>query len=236
MRVDRRLILGGVAILLALVLAVQLWSGGEPAPEPVPVAAPPVAPPPPVATATPPAAPAVSPEGLRLFGVTGAGAIIGMPDGRQRLVMLGREVLPGLRLEVVRVDHAMLKSPAGDYRLDFTGVTAATPSAPAPAPASGPASEAAIRADVRRYQLGLEPRQAGGRITSHVVRPGQDLPVLRRAGLQPGDVILRVNDSEFDQERMMELAWTIANTDQVVFEIERNGQRMRLATQGGQAR
>lgn len=238
MRADRRLILGGVALLLALVLAAQVWRGGEAAPEPAHVPAPPAAPLPPVAAApAPSAAPVASPEGLRLFGVTGAGAIIGMPDGRQRLVRLGRDVLPGLRLETVRVDHALLKSSAGDYRLDFTGVTAATPAAPAAAPvASGPANEAAIRADVRRYQLGLEPRQVGGRITSHVVRPGQNLPVLQRAGLQPGDVILRVNDSEFDQERMMELAWTIANTDQVVFEIERNGQRMRLATRGGQTR
>lgn len=236
MRVDRRLILGGIAILLVLVLAVQLWSGDSAPPVPPPTSSPPPVPPPPVTAAPPPTAPAASPEGLRLFGVTGAGAIIGMADGRQRLVMMGRDVLPGLRLEAVRVDHALLKSSAGEYRIDFTGVTAATLAVQASAPASGPPSEAAVRADVRRYQLGLEPRQAGGRITSHVLRPGQNLPVLQRAGLQPGDIILRVNDSEFDQERMMELAWTVANADQVVFEIERNGQRMRLATQGGQAR
>lgn len=239
MRVDRRLILGGLALLLALVFAVQLWGGGNVPPTPQTVAPPS---PPPIAAApapaSPPAAPAASPEGLRLFGVTGAGAIIGTPDGRQRLVMLGRDVLPGLRLETVRVDHALLKSSAGDYRLDFTGITAAAaaPAAASLAPAAGAIDEAAVRADVRRYQLGLEPRQVGGRITSHVLRPGQTLPVLQRAGLQPGDVILQVNGSEFDQERMTDLAWTIANSDRVVFEIERGGQRLQLATRGGQAR
>ena len=59
--------------------------------------------------------------------------------------------------------------------------------------------------------------------------PGASLPLLERAGLRPGDVIVRVNGSQFDQERLEELAWTLANSDAVTFEIERDGRPQRLA-------
>lgn len=238
MRVDRRLILGGIAVLLALVLAWQLGGGGSekesvspvPPPQPSPAAAaPPMSPP-------APAIPAASPEGLRLFGVTGSGAIIGTGDGRQRLVRLQSDARPGLRLERIAVDHVVLWSTTGEFRLDFTGVSAAESRPAAGAAPSGPPGEAAVRADVLRYQLAFEPRRAAnGRTNSHILRPGQNLPALERAGLRPGDVVLRVNDSEFDSERLMDLAWTIANADQVSFDIERNGQPMRLSAPGGRA-
>lgn len=235
MRADRRLILGGVAALLALVLAWQLLGGGGEV-DPAPVVVPPQPAPVAVAPSTPPPAPtmpAVSPEGLRLFGVTGSGAIIGTADGRQRLVRLARDVLPGLSLERVAADHAVLRSATGEFRLDFTGVSTA---ASGPATGALPTGEAAIRADVLRYQLAFEPRRAAnGRTNSHILRPGQNLPALERAGLRPGDVVLRVNDSEFDSERMMDLAWTIANADQVNFDIERNGRPMRLSAPGGRS-
>ncbi len=221
---------GAIALLLALYL---LFSGPDrqSAPEPVSVAEPP--PPPPVAAAPVAPAPTPPPEGLRLHGVTGAGAIIAMADGSQRLVMIGREIVPGVRLQSVAVDHAILQSGASRYRLDFAGVSTVAGAAPS---ASGPSSEAATRAETLRYRLALAPRRVGGRITSHVVRPGAVLPDLQRAGLLPGDVILRVNGSEFDEERLLDLAWTVRNSDRVEFEIERGGRPMRLAGQGSRAR
>lgn len=228
----RLLLLGGVAGLLLLALAYVLLAGRDETPPRAPALPPPLS-----ATSAaqpvppPPVTPATSPEGLRLHGVTGAGAIIAMPNGNQRLVMLGRDVLPGLKLEHVRVDHAMLRSAAGVFRLDFTGITAANaPAAPVPVAA---ASDAAQREETLRYRLGLEPRRIGERIASHVVRPGANLPVLARAGLRPGDVILRVNGSQLDEERLEELAWTVANSERVEFEIEREGRPMRFATSGG---
>ena len=55
------------------------------------------------------------------------------------------------------------------------------------------------------------------------------MPALERAGLRPGDVIVGVNGSEFDEERMLELAWQIANSGRTEFEVERGGRRIRLA-------
>ena len=64
-----------------------------------------------------------------------------------------------------------------------------------------------------RYRLGLAPRRAGGRVTGFTVRSNVEMPALARAGIRPGDVIVGVNGSVFDEERMQELAWQIANSD-----------------------
>jgi len=221
---DRRLLIGGGAVIALLALVLLFGSSGDEAPAPV-------APPAPQQSVAPvasaPTAPAASPEGLRLYGVTGMRAIIGLAGGGQRLVAVGREVVPGLLLAAVRIDHAILRSSSGDYRLGFDGITAATGAAPQAA--AVPSGDAALREETLRYRLGLAPRQEGGRVTGHVVRPGASLRMLERAGLRPGDVIVRVNGSQFDQERLEELAWTLANSDGVTFEIERNGRPQRLA-------
>ena len=218
-----------------VVLLLITWWLTAPADEavapPAPIAV--TSPPAPVAatpTPTPPSVPAATPEGLRLFGLTGSGAIIGLPDGSQRLVRIGREVMPGLILAEVRQHSALLRSAAGEFQLDFQGVAAAAgqPLAAASA-ATAPASEAHLREETLRYRLGLAPRMAGGRGAGFTIRQGADLPALQRAGLRPGDLVLSVNGSVLDEERMLELAWTIANSERTEFEFERGGRRMRTA-------
>ena len=218
--------LGGVAVLLLMALGYRLLGGAEAPPLPVAEAPAAPAPAPQMAESPPPAPPTASPDGLRLHGVTGAGAIIAGADGRQRLVAIGREVLPGLTLARVSVDHALLRSARGDFRLDFAGTSAAA--APSAA-ALVPSGEAALREQTLRYRLGMAPHRVGGRIVGHQVRAGADLPALAGAGIRPGDVILTVNGSRLDQERLEELAWTLANSDRVEFEIARGGRSMRLS-------
>ncbi|MGE0179163.1 MAG: PDZ domain-containing protein [Sphingomonas sp.] len=220
---QRALIAGGVAASLAVLLLFSLGSPEPAQPPPAPVVAPPPTPVPTAAAAAP--ASAASPEGLRLHGVLGAGAVIGTAGDNQRFVSIGREAAPGLVLERIGLDHVMLRSAAGLFRLDFAGATAAGPAAPATAAPSG---EAALRAEALRYRLGLAPRQQNGQVTGHVVRPNAPMPALELAGVRPGDVIVSVNGSRFDQERMLELAWTMANSDQVAFEVERGGRRIQL--------
>lgn len=214
-----------MAALLALYL---LLGGGDGEPRPAsPVPPPPAATSPMTVAPSPPAAQTASPQGLRLYGVAGAGAIIALPDGGQRLIALGRDVLPGLTLVSVGVDHAMLRSSAGTYRLGFDGVTAGRGGPAAPGQPQG--SEAALRDETLRYRLSLAPVASDGRVTGHVVRPGASLPALERAGLRPGDVIRRVNGSVFNAEQLEELAWTLANSGDVRFDIVRDGQPLQLA-------
>lgn len=214
---ERRLLAAAGLVALILILF-SWWRQGPVLPRPAPPPA--VQAPPPVAAPATAPAPAPDLSGLRLHGLLVSGAIIGFADGRQRLVLIGREALPGLMLRRIEQSHAVLASAGGEARLGFDGPAVAAPAAPP--------GELAGREDALRYRLGLAPRRLGGRVTGFTVRRGADLPALGRAGIRPGDTILRVGGSELDEERMLELAWTIANSPRLEFEVERHGRRIRM--------
>jgi general secretion pathway protein C len=220
----------GLGLAGVAVAAWLLSPGPPPAPE-----APPPSPPPARATVAAAAAVAAPPsaEGLRLFGLLGGGAIIGFPDGRQRFVAVGRDVQPGLRVERVEQQFVVLGSAGGEVRLGFDGVRPIEGATAAVAASPAPATEAAQRDETLTYRLGLEPVRENGYVMGHRVRAGASLPSLQQAGIRPGDVIRSYNGSRMDEERLAELAWTIANSERVEFEIERDGRPMRLTLQGG---
>ncbi|MGQ0661016.1 MAG: hypothetical protein ACT4N3_09125, partial [Sphingosinicella sp.] len=138
-----------------------------------------------------------------------------MPDGAQRLIPVGRDVLPGLTLASVGVDHAVLRSSTATYRLGFDGVAAGQAGPAEPGQGQPHGDQAALRVETLRYRMGLQPVTTDGRVTGHIVRAGASMPALERAGLRPGDVIRRVNGSEFNGEQLEELAWTMANSNEV---------------------
>lgn len=221
-RRGRRLLLAA-GLLLILVLLYLLLRSASPPPLPAPPAALQAPQPPPPAPSPPAPAPDVS--GLRLHGLLASGAIIGFQNGNQRLVLVGREALPGLTLQRIEQNHAVFASSAGgEARLGFDG--------PGQAPAAAPPALAARRDESLPYRLGLAPRRAGGRVTGFTVRRGASLPALDRAGLRPGDVIVAVNGSAFDEERMLDLPWQIANSTRTEIEVERGGRRVRMALEG----
>ena len=188
----------------------------------------------PAAAAAPaPAAPAAELSQLRLAGIMGSGAIIAFPDGVQRAVPLGREFLPGVTLEKLEVSHVVLGAAGGDFRLDLNrfGATAASaPVAVAAAQAGGsePAGGRSERRQTFDLLLGMEQVKVDGGI-GHRIKADSDVPVLRRAGLRPGDTITRVNGSSFDQERLMELPWMLANSTGVEIEYVRDGRQAKAS-------
>lgn len=230
---EKRLIQGAVVLAIIVLLSLLLrggGGGGAPPPEPVaPVASTVAAPPPPAppvaAAPATPAMPAADLSQLRLYGLLASGAVIGYANGGQRLVTVGREALPGLTLVRVEQTHAVFQGAAGEIRLGFDGV-AQPPGQPVTAPA--PQGETGQREETLRYRLGLAPRMANGRVAGYTVRPNVDMPALARAGVQPGDVIVSVNGSNLDEERLQELAWTIANSSGTRFDVERGGRRLQL--------
>jgi len=226
---EKRLI--GAAALLLLLLILYLLIPGEDAPPAAPALAP-VAVSPPAPASAPASQPAPAPgaeiSGLRLHGLLASGAILSFADGSQRLVPVGREAMPGLRLERIEQNQAVFASAGGEVRLGFDDAAQAGEQA---APAA-PTARAPQQPDSLPYRLGLAPRRIGGRVQGFTVRPGADLPDLARAGIRPGDTILSVNGSVLDEERMLELPWQIANSTRLEFEIERGGRRLRLAPGG----
>ncbi|MGZ8998782.1 MAG: type II secretion system protein N [Allosphingosinicella sp.] len=175
-------------------------------------------------------APAPDLSQLRLHGLLATGAIIGTASG-QHLVRLGREVMPGVTLQEVRQQHAVLATETGRFELGFMGVSQgeeATGSAALASAGPGMTPAQAQRSAALQYRFGLESRREEGRTTGYAVRPGAEMPLLQRAGLRTGDVLIAVNGQTFDSdEKVMELAGEIAGSYNAEFEFLRNGRRMK---------
>lgn len=225
----RRIALGtGIGGFAAAAAASYAWLSASPAPQ-APAAAPEPAQPTPVAFQPPPApaVPTASTDGLILYGVSGASrgaaAIIGSRLGGQRVVAVGNDYRPGLKLAEVGVDYAVLQNGAQAVRLELSRYSAG---GSAKSTAALPAEEEQkIEAAVLRNIL--KPVMANNRIGGYALRAGESLPQLIRAGLRPGDVITSVNGSQLDEERMSELAWQMGNAAKTELVFMRNGKKMR---------
>lgn len=218
---------------IAAIAACYAWLSASPAarePAPAPWATTRAAPPFAVQPPQPAPAPAlVETDGLVLYGISGASrgaaAIIGSRLGGQRVVTVGGDYRPGLRLAEVGVDYALLTTGARGVRLELSrfgagGGARATASLPAE-------EEQKIEAAVLRSIL--KPVRINDRIGGYALKPGESLPQLIRAGLRPGDVLVSVNGSQLDEERMAELAWQMANATKTEFVFVRNGKKLRAA-------
>ena len=223
---ERGFVAAGLIAILAFVLYLLVRGDVEPEalPPPTPLLtpapAPIVAPPPVIAVMPPP--PALPPlvlHGVFAGGPGGGAAVIASGGGGQRVVRIGRPVAAGVVLTSVGRDHVLLDVGGAPMRLAF-GRAAEPAAAPAvPAQAAVPAGSSTTD-----YRLGLRPAAPDG--GGYVVKPDARLPLLAAAGLQPGDVIVSVNGSAFDEERLLDLSWQAANSDRVTFEYLRNGRKM----------
>jgi type II secretory pathway component PulC len=136
-------------------------------------------------------------------------------------------------LKEVALRHVIASGGAGDIRLDLNrpgGVavpTAIAGSTPAASP-TGP-TQASQQREPNQFQQGLQPMRTNGRVAGYSVKPGVSIPALEQAGLRPGDVVLGVNGSVLDEERLMELPWQIENSESTEFKFVRNGKKMKAA-------
>ena len=155
--------------------------------------------------------------GTRMDSAQARGAaIIAGPDGVQKSVAVGEEVVPGVTLKAVAFDHVTLDrgGSSEDLFLDQSGGggTVAAPAGdpaqnppPAPPPGAGgasapleipgggtiPASTPAISPQQLRSEINAIPRIDGGKVTGVTVR-GQGGAAFRAAGLRDGDIITTV--------------------------------------------
>lgn len=188
------------------------------------------------------AAPAPAEGGLSLFGVRsdgkgGGSAILGSADGAQTLYNLGEEVGGGLVLRVVAADHVVLTRGGSRVRLEFSDApsSSSAPFAPAPA-ASGPvlapassnpaASPGGLDPSQFLSAAALSPTMKDGQIAGYRVMARGRGEVLAQAGLQDGDVLIAVDGSSLNPERVSELPDLLSKADDVEVRFERNGQIM----------
>lgn len=190
-----------------------------------------------------PDAPAADTGGLALFGVrlgadpSRSTAIVGNADGSQASYAVGDQVAPGVTLASVAGGYVMLSRSGSQLRLSLPNAPAAlVPAAPLPLAASLPAqtadsAPAAVDPAQLLAQTGLRPRLRDGQADGYTVIPRGDGAMFRRAGLQPGDVLLTVNGQSLTPERIAEIDQILRSTPSVVVTLERGGERKTLTLQ-----
>jgi general secretion pathway protein C len=171
-------------------------------------------------------------------------AILAGPDGLQRSVSVGEEVVPGVVLRGVAFDHVTLERGGAreDLFLDQSTKTSVDAPAPAPAAALGalPGSDprvprdsdaggGAMSPDRLRTDITAIPQIEGGRVVGLTVR-GQGGNAFRASGLRDGDVVTQVAGrpvsgaadlDQFTRER--------APGGSVPVTVQRNGQAVALS-------
>jgi type II secretory pathway component PulC len=193
---------GGLALAAALVAILRR----EPDMPPDAAILPPVAAvSPPAASAPPPAQPVSATNtadlaltGLRI-GPDGGMAIIRM-GGRQYRLTPGRKLPGGLTLLRVETGRALLSGPGGEQVLAFPDAPAAS-AAPALPPGGDPTP----------WRLALTAVKNGNNVKGWRLGDLSGLPMLARAGLRPGDILLLANGQELlSEEKIIDLPQELA--------------------------
>jgi general secretion pathway protein C len=174
--------------------------------------------------------------GLVLVGVfaredpEGGRAIIGESAAAARLHAVGATLPGGARLLEVYGDRVILG--VGGARETLFMPRVATPGlateAPAIPPPAGPAPAPGAMPDPNqlvRWQAILRE----GRIAGVRVYPGERAELFRRAGLQPGDLVVEINGTPVASEAgAAQFAQTLAASPSSTLRVERGGQLQEL--------
>ncbi len=143
--------------------------------------------------------------GTRVDTVSGRGsAIIAAADGVQSSFLVGEEVMPGVRLQAVAFDSVTLDRGGRSEQLflDQSSGPGSPPASIAPAaPMAGPMMAAPASAGAQQAlpaprlaaDIQATPRMRGTELSGFVLQPKGSGRAFAAAGLEPGDVLLRVD-------------------------------------------
>jgi general secretion pathway protein C len=164
---------------------------------------------------------------------SGGSAIFESEDGSQRLVALGRPAAPGWRLAALDTNSATLETESGArHRFTFEpanrdpNMRLSAQAAPDTPPTALKARVEDLAATSTAYRLALKPIAGDTEITGWAVQTPETIPLLRMAGMRPGDVLLSVNGQPlFSEEKLIELPEEIASARSVELVFMRGGQK-----------
>ncbi len=200
--------------------------------------------------AAPPAGSAASTSGLRLKGVVAptpgvaASAIFSTGSGRDIAVYVGREVQPGVKLAEVHRDHVMVSRGGAGERIDLEAarsLAGASPHAGArPGFRLNVASTGANAFTLSRKELDdalRDPNQLnylgalgtppGGGVRMEQAPAGS---LAAKLGLQPGDIIRKVNGQAVASQGDLARVYTQFNSLSLVqAEVQRGGSTVQLS-------
>lgn len=187
-----------------------------------------------LAAASPPAEGGLNLFGVRSDGAGGGSAILGSAGGAQTLYDVGEDVGDGLVLRVVAADHVVLMRGGSRVRLEFSDEPSTGPAPPASSAVLAPAAAPSI---LSKTSGGLDPSQflnaaalsptmKDGQIAGYRIMARGRGEALAQAGLQDGDVLIAVDGSSLNPERVSELPDLLSKAQDVEVRFERNGQAM----------
>ncbi|MBZ6379789.1 hypothetical protein B5C34_14690 [Pacificimonas flava] len=166
------------------------------------------------------------PDGLLLVGIStdGGGAIVADTEGGQRYIRVGGRLAPGWSLTATDRYGATFRAEGeqAERRL-------ALPAEPDGRASATAATESPSR-DRLAAALELEMEAArgttGGRGRRFLTDPP---PLLARAGVREGDILLTVDQEPFDRsEDIADFIYLLNERESVPIEIERDGRRIEL--------
>ncbi|OJU17492.1 MULTISPECIES: type II secretion system protein N [unclassified Sphingomonas] len=179
--------------------------------------------------------------GTRVDEASGRGsAIIAGPDGIQKSVAVGEEIIPGVTLKEVAFDHVtidrggaredlFLDQSAGTANAASPGVAPAPGAVPPPV-AGNPPPGGGITISRFRAEVGFVPRIEGGKIAGLVVRSQGSGAAFRAAGLKEGDIITAVGGRSISNPADLDIiAGGLNGGGTLSLTVQRDGQSIPLS-------
>lgn len=165
-------------------------------------------------------------------------AIIDAESGRQRIVRVGDEIAPGITVEAIHPDRIEINRRGARESLYLRDrerrqarqSASNEPAAVMPAPST---SRRTPEIDQLIEELDLGTRLRDGALVGLDIGSDANRTWLARFGLEPGDVILALNDTPVSAPDA--LARTLSNSGEYRLSIERDGQRLILTPSAADA-
>jgi general secretion pathway protein C len=160
-------------------------------------------------------------------------AVIETPNQGQRSIPVGGEIAPGVTLVAVEEERVIINRNGARESLFLTEAAARRAreqrSAPQARTAPEPVSASALSREDWINGLRLEPALEGGQLSGMRVRAGSSAEVLAASGLQPGDVITRLNGEPLSSaDAAARAVRNLETAAQVTATVRRDGQDITL--------
>lgn len=174
--------------------------------------------------------------GTRIDEATGRGsAILAGPDGEQKSVAVGEEIMPGVILREVAFDHVAIERNGAREDLFLDQSAGAAASTPVPGAADqpvAPTTSSGITVQQFQREIGFVPRVEGGRVSGLVVRPAESGAAFRAAGLREGDIVTEIGGRAVQGAGDIErLATQYAGGGAIAITVDRGGRTVPLSIQ-----
>lgn len=188
--------------------------------------------------------------GLRMSTAGGqaGNAIIRTPDGVSKNYKVGDSIIAGVTLERILSDRVVINRDGADETLMRVGREAglavisdgsqvARPAAARAVAASEPAfDQSVIEARIAAPELllaSIDVRATGGG-EGYRLEPRGSAETMRQAGLEPGDILLRVNGTSLDNVDSDELIDRFAAADSLELQVVREGNERTIRLRFGE--